>query len=206
MNFLAHVYLANGDPDSIVGQLCGDFVRGTDLARFPKTIAQAIRVHRAVDTYTDRHPLNLQARQLFETPHRRYAGIITDVAYDHYLALDWESYCDVPLQEYVALVNESLVERYSVLPENLQRFVPYLKSEKILENNFYPAHIELTLERLSRRRSSMKPLATAAPVLWQNSDRLKRLFDDFFPQLIVHTRELQNKTANANDAPVKIDG
>ncbi len=203
MNFLAHVYLANGDPDSIVGQLCGDFVRGTDLARFPTAIAQAIRVHRAVDTYTDRHPLNRQARQLFEAPHRRYAGIITDVAYDHYLALEWQSYCDVPLPEYVALVNESLASRYSVLPENLQRFLPYLKSEKILQNNYYPAHIELTLERISRRRDSMKPLATAAPLLWQNSDRLKHLFDDFFPQLIAHTRELQKKSADVNNALLK---
>lgn len=193
MNFLAHVFLANSDPDSIVGQLCGDFIRGTDLDRFPAAVVRGIKVHRAVDSFTDKHPVNLQARQLFSAPHRRYAGIITDVAYDHYLALDWRNYSDIPLREYSALVDQSLSSRFAVLPEGLQRFAPYLQSEKILENNIHRDHIELTLGRISMRRNSMAPLATAAPVLWRHSDQLKQHFDRFFPELIQFSRGMQQK-------------
>ncbi len=191
VNFLAHVFLANHDPDAIVGQLCGDFVRGAVEQQFPAAIARGIRVHRAVDSYTDKHPVNLRARRLFVSPHRRYAGIICDVAYDHFLALDWHNYCETPLSEYTALVDESLWQKRDVLPDNLREFMPYLKSEKILQSNTSREHIELTLQRISRRRASMAPLATAALPMWTNESALKDCFDEFFPQLIAHTRQLQ---------------
>lgn len=205
VNFLAHVYLARGVPDAIVGQLCGDFVRGKDLAHFPPAIAQGIRVHRAVDSYTDRHPLNLQARELFASPHRRFAGIITDVVYDHYLALEWDNYSDVSLEEYETTVKVALQARYALLPPRLQRFTEFLQTENILQNNLYQAKIELTLQRLSARRASMKPLATASSSLWQNNDQLKGLFDQFFPELISQTIEIQNRITEQQIATGALD-
>lgn len=193
VNFLAHVFLANGNPDSIVGQLCGDFVRGSSLDSYPSAIVRGIEVHRAVDSYTDSHPLNLRARSLFKAPHRRYAGIICDVLYDHFLALDWHQYCDQPLNDYVALVIEALEQQQSILPARLREFLPYLKSQQILQNNVSREHIELTLQRISARRASMAPLATAAPSMWQLESALKDLFDEFFPQLIAHAGEVQQR-------------
>ncbi len=197
VNFLAHVFLANGEPDAIVGQLCGDFVRGSQLHHYPQAIVHGIQVHRAVDSYTDQHPLNREARELFESPHRRYAGIICDVVYDHFLALDWDQYSDVPLADYAALVDESLQNQTHVLPERLRNFMPYLRSEKILQSNTDQAHIELTLKRISARRKSMAPLATASESLWQNREALHQIFNQFFPELINHTRQVQQQVRTA---------
>ncbi len=176
-----------------MGQLCGDFVRGPVTQQYPAAIARGIRVHRAVDSYTDQHPVNLEARRLFKRPHRRYAGIICDVAYDHFLALDWQRYCRTPLTDYAMLVDDALSQRSALLPDNLKAFMPYLKSEKILERNTLREHIELTLVRISRRRQSMAPLASAAALVWQNELALKAYFDEFFPELIMHTRQLQQQ-------------
>lgn len=184
MNFLAHVFLGNAQPSAIVGQLCGDFVRGSALEGFSVPVQAAIRHHRAVDSFTDRHEVNLAARELFSAPHRRFAGIIVDVVYDHFLAMDWDRYCDIPLRQYVDLVHESLASHEAMLPDTLKRFAPILQSEKILQNNTQQAHIDLTLRRLSQRRKSMLPLATAAPHLWRNESELKQAFDQFFPELI----------------------
>jgi len=184
VNFLAHVFLANAQPAAIVGQLCGDFVRGSKLNGFARPVQAAIRHHRAIDTFTDKHRLNLRARSLFEAPHRRFAGIIVDVVYDHFLANDWDHYCEIPLEQYVELVHESLVSHQQMLPENLKRFAPILRAERILQNNTHREHIDLTLQRLSQRRKSMRPLASAAAFLWQNEVELKVIFDAFFPELI----------------------
>ena len=167
-----------------------------------------IHVHRAVDSFTDKHALNLAARALFESPHRRYAGIICDVVYDHFLALDWNRYSDVPLADYATLVDESLQRRAPVLPERLRDFMPFLASEKILQKNTEQSHIDLTLERISMRRKSMAPLATASPVLWANRDALYEIFNQFFPLLIAHTRQVQEqvKSAVIPDDGVKPDG
>lgn len=201
MNFLAHVFLADHDTDAIVGQLCGDFVRGVVDGRFPATIEHGIRMHRAVDAFTDQHPVNRRARQLFISPHRRFAGIICDVAYDHFLALEWQHYCDTPLVEYAALVDDALWQKRHVLPAGLREFMPYLKSEKILTSNVFRTHIDLTLQRISRRRSSMAPLASAPAPLWQNRDALKQCFDEFFSDLIAHTSKIRTGFTTAGRDP-----
>ena len=193
MNLLAHAFLANGDPDRIVGQLCGDFVRGSDLAAYPDSIQMGIRCHRAIDSYTDQHPLNADARNLFESPHRRFAGVAVDVIYDYFLASDWQIYCDTPLDEYTELVTESLQSRHDLLPHGLQRFLELIKAENTLLRNLERSHIELTLERISLRRKSLAPLATAAVPMWQQEAALKVAFDSFFPQLVSYTREYQKK-------------
>ena len=200
MNFLAHVFLGRAQPSAIVGQLCGDFVRGSRLEGFSAAVQAAIRHHRSIDSYTDQHDTNIAARALFAAPHRRFAGIIIDVAYDHFLALDWDTYSDMPLEQYVDLVHESLASHDAMLPDNLRRFAPILRSEKILQNNKHRSHIELTLWRLSQRRQSMQPLATAAPFLWQNEAALKRGFDTFFPELIAFSDKQGNAASRSAGA------
>jgi len=195
VNVLAHAFLANGDPDRIVGQLCGDFVRGSDLSAYPTPVQFGIRCHRSVDTFTDQHADNLAARNLFEAPHRRFAGIAVDVIYDHFLARDWEVYSDVPLQEYTALVSTSLAARYEILPQGLQRFKGLLDVEDTLYLNLQRDHIDLTLQRISGRRKSFSALATISPLLWAQEQELKRLFDRFFPQLLSYTLTYQKKLA-----------
>ncbi|OED42192.1 hypothetical protein AB833_07780 [Chromatiales bacterium (ex Bugula neritina AB1)] len=197
MNFLAHVFFAYGEPAAMVGQLCGDFVRGSNLARFPAAIQNGIRLHRAIDSFTDRHPLNRQARDLFVAPHRRVAGIITDVAYDHFLAKQWDQHCSTGLSDYATMVSAALRQYEDVLPDNLKRFAPYLESEKILQRNIEKAQIDLTLQRISGRRKSMLPLATAAPQLWENEPRLNQIFDEFFPLLMQHVSTLHDDSAGS---------
>lgn len=195
VNLLAHAFLADGDPDRIVGQLCGDFVRGSDLSAFAVAIQAGIQSHRAVDSFTDKHPENIAARNLFEPPHRRFAGIAVDVVYDYFLANDWQKYTDIPLQEYTALVTRSLQEQFQVLPDGLQRFTGLLEAEDTLYRNLQRSHIELTLQRIAGRRKSLAPLATIAPHVWQQEPALRRSFDGFFPQLISYTRSYQKKLA-----------
>jgi len=173
VNLLAHAFLANGDPDRIVGQLCGDFVRGSDLEAYAASIQAGIRCHRAVDTFTDKHPDNIAA----------------------FLACDWQQYSDVPLPEYTALVTQSLESRFEVLPEGLQRFKGLLEVENTLYRNLYRDHIGLTLQRIASRRKSMAPLATIEPLVWQHEQSLKRSFERFFPQLVSYTITYQKKLA-----------
>jgi acyl carrier protein phosphodiesterase len=186
VNFLAHVYFAKGDSSRIAGQLLGDFVRGPRLDQYPADIAAAIRAHRAIDSYTDRHDLSRQARDLFEPPLRRYAGIVVDVVYDHFLALDWDDYCETNLLEYTQQVDAALIEHRDVLPEPLRRFAAFMQRESLLAGNVNRSQIDLTLERIAMRSPRMAPLATAPDHLWQHEEPLRELFRAFFPQLQQH--------------------
>jgi len=193
VNLLAHAFLADGSADRIVGQLCGDFVRGADLSSYPDQVQAGIRCHRAVDTFTDAHELNLYARNLFEAPYRRYAGIVVDVLYDHFLAKDWRQYSDVPLTSYVQKVHTALDAHSEILPERLRQFAELIQSEDTLSRNIDREHIETTLWRLSQRRPHMAPLADVAAVMWAQEAPLKAAFDSFFPELLSYTRTYQTQ-------------
>ena len=51
MNFLAHLFLAGDTPESLIGNLAGDFVKGPLGDRFPPAIAEGLR-RRGIDVTT----------------------------------------------------------------------------------------------------------------------------------------------------------
>ena len=54
MNFLAHLSLASGDSDLMLGGLFGDFVRGRRALRnYPERVQEGIILHRYIDKRTD---------------------------------------------------------------------------------------------------------------------------------------------------------
>lgn len=90
MNFLAHLWLAERSATSLAGAILGDVVRGSDLSAYPDELALGVRLHRRVDALTDRHPQIVAVRGGFPADHRRYAGIVIDLACDYALATDWQ--------------------------------------------------------------------------------------------------------------------
>ena len=62
MNHLAHALLAGDDEGLRLGGLMGDFVHGQPDPALPERVIAGIRLHRAIDVYTDSHPEVAQAR------------------------------------------------------------------------------------------------------------------------------------------------
>jgi len=67
MNYLAHLMLADDSDASRIGNLLGDFTKGTlaSLAEvYPDEIIRGIKMHRAVDRFTDSHEVFKNSRAL----------------------------------------------------------------------------------------------------------------------------------------------
>ena len=190
MNFLAHAYFANGDAERIVGQFCGDFVRGADLSAYSVDIQRGIRMHRQIDAFTDKHPAVLGVRPLFLPPLRRLAGVVTDVVYDHCLALAWAQYSNRDYDIYIEEVTEALLQYKHQVPERMQGFIDFMIKHKVLQANKDFAGVELTLQRLSTRSKVFVPLVSSAAVAQANMASIQASFDEFFPQLQNHVNEL----------------
>ena len=56
MNFLAHALLSGEAEADRVGGLMGDFVKGPLPAGLPPDLAAGVALHRAIDSFADRHP------------------------------------------------------------------------------------------------------------------------------------------------------
>ena len=91
---MGHIVLARDSAESRIGNFLGDFVKGLPSS-FPEEygaeLVDGILMHRAVDVFTDAHPAFLRARALLAPERRRFAGIVVDIVFDHFLSLEWHA-------------------------------------------------------------------------------------------------------------------
>lgn len=183
MNYLAHLYLADLAGSSLVGNLMGDFVRGRLDGRFPPAIESGIRLHRRIDSFTDRHPAVRRGRARLPGHWRRYAGILLDVFYDHFLACEWEMRHAQPLEAFAARVYAALEAQFDDLDGGLQAAAPRLKAHNVLVAYRDPAGVERTLASLSRRLRRPNPLADGMMILNADAGGLYQDFVELLPDL-----------------------
>lgn len=189
MNHLAHLYLADLTGTSLAGSLLGDIVRGPLQGRYAPEIEHGIRLHRRVDSYTDGHPIVRFARTRLLPPYRRYAGILLDVLFDHYLTLDWPRHSSKPLSAFVADVQQRLTrEALRVGNPGLVLRVSYLRSRKLLLSYHSLEGVERALQGLAARLSRANPLASGVDALRPRYRDLQEDFRAFFPQLVGHAQ------------------
>lgn len=190
MNFLAHALLAGDDDDLIIGQIAGDFIRGR-LDRQPLgALRDGVRMHRALDVFTDAHPRVVRSRQRLVGPRRRYAGIIVDVLFDHFLARHWARFSQQALDDFSLRVYQLLEARQAELPERLQRFLPYLIQSDLLGSIGQESALVESFARLDRRFARPTPLRDGHAELLAHGAVLERDFLDFFPAAYAFAQQM----------------
>ncbi|OOG53804.1 ACP phosphodiesterase [Rhodanobacter sp. C03] len=190
MNHLAHALLAGDDEWLQLGGMLGDFVHGQpDPALFPPRVIAGIRLHRAIDVYTDAHPEVLAAKTLLVPPHRRYAGILLDMWFDHCLARDFARWCTQPLDDYSNALRALLHRHDALLPPALRQFRGYMEAHDLPAGYADRAMLGRALTGIGQRLSRANPLDSALPVLVAQEVALQERFEAFFPQLQGFARE-----------------
>ena len=116
MNFLAHLYLSGENEEIIVGNFIADHVKGNAFDKFKDEIKRGIHLHRAIDAYTDSHPVFIQSKNRLSPNYRKYAGVITDMFYDHYLSAFWESYSEEKIESFTSRMYRIVMKRFFILP------------------------------------------------------------------------------------------
>jgi acyl carrier protein phosphodiesterase len=188
MNYLAHMLCSNDTPASMLGNFLADFVKGDVEGRFPREVSEGIRHHRRLDCFTDTHEVFAASRRLMSHARRRYAGIIVDVLYDHFLVTGWDRYCSTTLDEFVDRVYENLCRHRVAIPDPVPMVIEKMVREDWLRSYATADGIDRTFKRISRRLRRENPLGTAIEELERNYDRLRDHFHSFFPQVLARFR------------------
>lgn len=194
MNFLAHLHLARGDDDLMLGALLGDFVRGRrELWSWPAGIRNGIRLHRKIDRFTD-HSRQVKAlRTQFPKPFRRYSGIVIDLAFDHELARNWAQYCDTPLTEFDREVRSILAAHEGELPERLRRFMDYADRRGLFEAYRYEDEMLFSLAGIGTRLKRENPLHRVKEIWPELKPRTADAFASFFPEIQLRVAALRKR-------------
>lgn len=183
MNFLAHLALSPDDEDALLGSLLGDFVKGPLGDRYPGPLGAAIVLHRRVDAFTDAHPRVVASRARVGPAHRRYAGIMIDLYYDHFLARRWDDYHDEPLAQFSARVYALLERRRAELPEGLQFIAPRMAARDWFGSYAEVDNIGRALEGIGRRLRRGNGLMGADADLRRDYAGFEADFAAFYPEV-----------------------
>jgi acyl carrier protein phosphodiesterase len=184
MNFLAHLFLAGSDDELIIGNFIADFVKGNKKNNYPPRITHGIELHRAIDDFTDHHPVTHQSKQRMYSTHHKYSGAIVDIFYDHFLAKNFYAYSDIPLAVFADQSYKTIQKFSDILPPRVLEFLPYMIERNWLVNYATVEGIGRTLTGLGRRVSFPNRMSEATIDLTKHYSLFEEEFSVFFPQLI----------------------
>ena len=189
MNFLAHLFLS-GSPaaatyaDVLLGNFMADSVPGRQFENYLPAVQTGIRLHRAIDTFTDQHPTVRRSTQRLRTAgHGKYAGVISDMFLDHFLARNFAEFSTETLPDFTRRVYALLAIRQSEMPPRVQHFFPHMAQHNWLLSYADTESIGRALSGLSRRASAGSRMETAVVELERSYEAYEADFRAFFPEL-----------------------
>jgi acyl carrier protein phosphodiesterase len=168
----------------MIGSVLGDFVKGSTKEQYAVKIKKGIELHRKIDSYTDSHPMTQASRRLYRSPWRRFAGIVVDLCYDHFLYRHWSKYTDAPLRAFILNAYEILKTHQTMLPERLQAMIPYMIRDDWLGSYRDLSGVEQALNRLSSRVTNGNRLVGAIDEIKLHYRVMEANFLAFFPDVI----------------------
>ncbi len=184
MNFLAHIFLSGDNHDLMVGNFIADYVKGRKKDDYPVGIRRGIELHRMIDDYTDHHDITTVSKNRLRPKYGKYAGVIVDLYYDHFLAKDFDLYSDVSLPVYVQNIYTTVKNYEAWLPEGVRFFLPFMVERNWLLNYASIEGIGRTLTGLSKRVRFENKMDESVHDLREQYADFQNDFNAFFPELI----------------------
>ena len=208
MNHLAHIALVAPNPAHLAncrtqdcstalrtpksdrllaGGLLADFCKG-QLSGHPDQDADfllGVALHRAIDRYTDQHPLIREAAALCQRP--RVGPILMDLAMDHFLIKHWSRFYPGTPQQ---LAEQALRAAAAYAPRLSQQAVQFVESLQQFDRLLRTASmaglersIDATANRLSRPSMMLGSITEVERLLepWESTFLL------FYPELMKET-------------------
>jgi acyl carrier protein phosphodiesterase len=192
MNYLAHLYLSGNDADLLLGNFIADHLKGEDRKRlYPEAIKRGIALHRRIDAFTDGHPVVTESKMRVRSSFGKYAPVIVDVFYDHFLAANWERYHAMPLPIYAQQTYDLLQSRFEELPSGAQHMLPFMRQHDWLSGYAHMTGIQRVMGGMSRRSKFESRMHEAPTLLALQYAAFEAEFNRFFPELEAHVAQFE---------------
>jgi len=184
MNFLAHIYLSGDNEGLIIGNFMADGIKGKKYKKYPCQIQNGILLHREIDSFTDQHPVVRKSTARLHKNYGHYSGVIVDILYDHFLAKNWNTYHEQPLDEYIQDFYKLLRLNFDVLTSRIQLMMPYMISDNWLLSYATVSGISKILVQMNRRTKNASKMNLAVIELEEYYSEFEEEFTSFFTELM----------------------
>jgi len=183
VNYLAHIYLSNEEEEITLGNFIADGVKGKKYVQFPLGIQQGILLHRAIDSFTDAHPIVRKSTKRLHKKYSHYSGVIVDILYDHFLAKNWTQYHSIPLHKYTENFYNLINSNFDRLTPRIQKMMPYMIEQNWLLSYASIDGIGKILDQMNRRTNNQSKMNLAVLELTKYYKEFEEEFTLFFEDL-----------------------
>ena len=192
MNYLAHIRLAGDDPECLIGNFLGDFVKGR-LSEdcYAPGIRRGIVMHRRIDAWTDSHEITRKCARLISPERRRWSRVIIDIFYDHLLAVNWERYSDESLRDFLDRAYGIILGAADIFPEGAAARINTIIKDGWIEKYRSISGLSVVFEGMSRRVRRKNPLSGSEQELVAHYDEINEHFNRFFPEILEYANHLE---------------
>lgn len=188
MNFLAHLYLSGENEEVMFGNFIGDAVKGNQFMHYNEEIRKGVLLHRMIDKYTDNHPIVEQSKIRLRNKYHKYSGVIIDMVYDHYLAVNWHEYSNVPLKSYVQSAYFIVLKRYFILPAHIKKILPFMIYSNWLASYANLDEMQKRFEGMSRRAKFESGMQYVIADIKNDYQLYEAEFKAYFPDIINYVK------------------
>jgi len=203
LNYLAHIFLSGTDHQLQIGNFIGDFVKGSHFNDYPNGIRDGIILHRKIDSFTDSHALVNETVVLLRPTFGRYSGIIADMYFDYFLAVNFKTYSHrKSLQVFSHRFYFFAFLNYRYLPHKVKRFIFHFTGTNRLYKYGSLDGLRRSLEIMAIHKiSAIDPDKTIA-FLVDNREVLEYKFQRFFPELVEYVNTEKQSILNLREIEI----
>lgn len=184
MNYLAHAYLSFNNTDLLAGNMISDYIKGKKQFDYPAEIQKGIKLHRAIDNFTDTHHATSEIKKLFKPAYRLYAGAFADVVYDYFLANDTDQFSSAEeLKKFTQSTYHLLQLQAEYFPEKFAKMFPYMQQQDWLYNYRFNEGMQKSFGGLAKRAKYIEETDTAYQIFLDNKSSIQLWYDIFMPDV-----------------------
>lgn len=164
--------------------MISDYVKGKKQYDYPAAIQTGIRLHRAIDDFTDTHPATFEIKKFFKPAYRLYAGAFTDVVYDYFLANDTNQFSSPDeLKRFTGKTYELLKLQSVHFPEKFAGMFPCMQAQDWLYNYRFNEGMQKSFGGLARRAKYIEETDTAYDIFLTHKNDIRFWYEIFIPDV-----------------------
>jgi acyl carrier protein phosphodiesterase len=189
MNFLGHIFLSGKEDEIILGNFIADHIKGRIQLEYPQRVIKGIQLHRAIDYFTDHHPMVIRGVRRLNVDYGHYGTVIIDMYYDHFLSSLWSDYHPEPIIPYTQSIYAQLLPFLETMPARTQSMLPYMIRDNWLAGYARADGLNRALNGMAKRAKFVSGMENATAFLINNYEAFKEEFRAFMPDMIEYADE-----------------
>jgi acyl carrier protein phosphodiesterase len=206
MHYLTHLYLSRNFATNIaVGnfigiaskRICFSDTNKRNYYNIEHDYIKGVVLHDMIDNFINQHPTIIECKKKLII-NTKFKSESIDLIFDHFLAVNWDKYCDTPLEDFCQNTYEQLTVHQKSYPYKTKRVYTTILRYGLLEQYKTLEGLHKIVKQLGKLTGNTLMFESSLVTLMNNYSQFQKYFDEFFPQLIEYTAAKQEVIKNLN--------